>query len=406
MNYQEAYEMLKSIGQEHVLRYFDELSDKEQTAFLSQIEEMDFSVLTAAEETSARGTFAPLAALRKEEIDARREEFEAVGLEALRAGKIAAVLLAGGQGTRLGSNHPKGTYNIGFTRELTIFECLMNRLKANTLELSGVPFHFCIMTSELNHDETVAFFEEKDYFGYPKEFVHFFIQDMAPCTDLDGKLLMSGKGKIAVSPNGNGGWFSSLSRAGLLDLLKRDGVEYISVFGVDNVLVNINDPAYIGAVVASGADSGGKVVVKADPNERVGVLCLEDGKPSIVEYYEMTDDMIHLKDADGRLLYAFGAILNYCFRIDKLEEIAERRLMVHKAMKRIDCLNEDGILSVPTAPNGYKYELLVLDLIHMMDSCLPFEVEREKEFAPIKNAKGIDSVETAQELLQKNGVVL
>ena len=186
--------------------------------------------------------------------------------------------------------------------------------------------------------------------------------------------------------------------------MQERGIEWLSVFSVDNVLQRINDPVYVGAVISSGCDCGGKVVRKASPNERVGVLCRESGKPAIVEYYEMTDDMRSLRDENGNLLYNFGVTLNYLFRLKRLEEIREKKLPVHIVEKKIPYIDENGNEVKPEAPNGYKFEDLVLDMIHMMDSCLPYEIVREKEFAPVKNREGVDSVDTARELLTKNGV--
>ena len=229
---------------------------------------------------------------------------------------------------------------------------------------------------------------------------------MAPSVGYDGKLLLEEKGKLSLSPNGNGGWFSSLMKAGYLEVLKESGVEWLTVFAVDNVLQRINDLAFVGGVIASGCECGGKVVRKAAPDERVGVLCLEDGRPSIVEYYEMTDDMIHLRDEKGNLLYNFGVILNYMFRLDRLEEIQNTSLQIHVVEKKIPYVDENGTIVKPETPNGYKFEALVLDMVHLMNSCCAYEVVREREFAPIKNLHGIDSVDSARELLVKNGVTL
>ncbi len=409
MNYGEAYSYLEKYDQTHLLKYYDTLNEEEQKALLNQIEKIDLSLLDLLKDPSQaagkRGVFQPLGALSLDDIEKNREVYEKAGIEALKQGRTAAVLLAGGQGTRLGFDKPKGMYNVGTSRELYIFECLINNLM-DTVRASGEYVPLYIMTSEINHKDTVSFFEEKKYFGYDPEYVRFFIQDMAPCVGYDGKILLEAPGKVAVSPNGNGGWFHSLMKAGLLEDIEKRGVEYISVFAVDNVCQRINDPAFTGAVISSGRDCGGKVVRKADPNERVGVLCLEDGMPSIVEYYEMTDDMIHLTDEKGDLLYAFGVILNYMFRLDKLIEISKNSMPTHIVEKKIPCLDENGTLLHPDKPNGYKFELLVLDMIHLMGSCLPYEVVREHEFAPIKNAVGVDSVESARELLLKNGVTL
>ena len=261
-------------------------------------------------------------------------------------------------------------------------------------------------TSEKNNDETIRFFEEHDYFGYPKEDVAFFVQEMAAAVDFDGKLLLEAPGRLATSPNGNGGWFSSLVKAGLLSDIHQRGVEWINIFAVDNVLQRIADPLFIGATILNGKVSGSKVVRKVDAYEKMGVLCLEDGRPSVVEYYEMSKDMAESTDEAGNLRYAFGVILNYLFRVDKLEEIVERELPVHVVEKKIPYLAEDGTLVKPEEPNGYKFETLVVDMIRMMDNNLPFEVVREREFAPIKNLHGVDSLDSARELLQKNGIEL
>ena len=234
----------------------------------------------------------------------------------------------------------------------------------------------------------------------------FFVQEMAAAVDFDGKLLLEAPGRLATSPNGNGGWFSSLVKAGLLSDIHQRGVEWINIFAVDNVLQRIADPLFIGATILNGKVSGSKVVRKVDAYEKMGVLCLEDGRPSVVEYYEMSKDMAESTDEAGNLRYAFGVILNYLFRVDKLEEIVERELPVHVVEKKIPYLAEDGTLVKPEEPNGYKFETLVVDMIRMMDNNLPFEVVREREFAPIKNLHGVDSLDSARELLQKNGIEL
>jgi len=409
MNYEQALGLLKQYGQEHLLRFYDELSESEREELLREIGSLDFSVLELLRDRQAgdiqRGELAPLGALTIADIEARRNEYVHAGLQAIRDGKTAAVLLAGGQGTRLGFDKPKGCYNIGVNRELLIFQCLIRNLMDVT-DAAGACIPLYIMTSEINNRDTIECFESHDYFGYPKEMVRFFIQEMAPCVGFDGRILLEKKGKIACSPNGNGGWYTSLRKAGYAKELLEKGVETISVFGVDNVCQRINDPAYLGAFLRSGRSSAGKVVKKADPNERVGVLCLEDGRPSIVEYYEMTDDMIHLRDEKGELLYNYGVTLNYLFRLPELEENVTHKLMTHIVEKKIPHIDGEGNPVKPAEPNGYKFELLVLDMIHMMDSCLPYEVDREYEFAPVKNAAGVDSVESARALLLKNHVIL
>ncbi len=408
MKLEEAKEVLKQHGQEQLLRFYGELGEKEQEELLAQIESLDFSLLknlSKKDHAEERGKLEPLAAVEIAEIEEKREEFKSVGLDAIRAGKVGAVLLAGGQGTRLGLDRPKGVLNVGLTKELYLFECLIRNLMDVTKE-AGVSVPLYVMTSEKNHEDTVGFFKEHTYFGYPPEDVLFFKQQMAPSVDYEGKIYLEEKGKISLSPNGNGGWFSSMAGSGVLEDVKKRGVEWLNVFAVDNVLQRIADPCFIGATIKSGCASGAKVVSKAEPQERVGVLCLEDGKPSIVEYYEMTDEMIHSCTDKGELSYRFGVILNYLFRVDKLEEIMNRYMPVHIVEKKIPYLDEAGNPVKPEEPNGYKFETLVLDMIHELDDCLPYEVVREREFAPIKNRTGVDSLESARELMRKNGIEL
>lgn len=408
MTLAEAKQKLARFGQEHVLKYYEELDEAGREALLQQIAETDMSILASCmhkEELVQKGKITPLAAMELEEIAANRKGFTAAGLEAIRDGKVGAVLLAGGMGTRLGSDNPKCMYNVGVTRELYIFECLVNNLM-DAVRQSGCWIHLFVMTSEKNNDTTIKFMQEKAFFGYNPEFVHFFRQEMAAATDYEGKIYLEEKGRLATSPNGNGGWFVSMKNAGLLDMVKAEGIEWINVFAVDNVLQRIADPCFIGAVLKRDCAVGAKVVRKNAPDEKVGVMCLEDGKPSIVEYYELSDEMRDAKDENGDPAYNFGVILNYLFRVADLEKMAAGSLPLHIVEKKIPCLDEEGKLVKPEEPNGYKYENLVLDMIHQLDSCLPFEVVREKEFAPIKNSTGVDSVESARELLVKNGITL
>lgn len=408
MKLEQAQEKLHRYGQEHVLKYYGELPPAQQEALLSQIEAADMDILAACankEALAKKGRITPLAAMELEEIDANRESFTATGLQALRAGKVGAVLLAGGMGTRLGFDAPKGIYNMGITRELYIFECLIGNLM-DVVRGADAWVHLFIMTSDKNHDATVGFLQEHDYFGYPAEYVHFFRQAMAVATDYRGKIYLEEKGKMSTSPNGNGGWYLSMKNSGMLELVHSAGIEWLNVFAVDNVLQRIADPCFIGAVIQRDCAVGAKVVRKNAPDEKVGVMCLEDGRPSIVEYYELTEEMRNAKDGKGGPAYNFGVILNYLFREQDLAKMLAGSLPLHIVERKIPYLDENGELVKPEQPNGYKYENLVLDMIHQLDSCLPYEVVRNKEFAPVKNRTGVDSVESARALLQENGVVL
>ncbi len=369
-----------------------------------QLEEMDWSNLDAIHnKEQKRGSFSPLGAMELSEIEANKDKYTAVGIDAIKHCKVGAILLAGGQGTRLGFDKAKGMYNIGETKELYIFEQLIANLKKVTSAADAwVPLY--IMTSEKNDEQTRKFFREHDFFGYNPDYVKFFVQEMVPAVDFDGNVLVEAEDSLAMSPNGNGGWFKSLIKAGYDADIKEKGVEWLNVFAVDNVLQQIADPVFVGATIESGCVSGAKVVRKVDPYERVGAMCLEDGKPSIVEYYELTPEMAEARDEKGTLLYGFGVILNYLFRVDKLLEIAEKSLPLHVVEKKVPYIDENGVAVKPETPNAYKFETLILDMVYMMDNCLSFEVDREKEFAPVKNATGTDSVESARALLKKNGI--
>lgn len=408
MNYSQAKKKLEQYDQTHLLAYWEDLGEAEQEQLLSQIEDTSFEVLQSLKEKALageRGVITPLAAMELEEIESNRSRFAAIGLEALQAGKVGAVLLAGGMGTRLGSNDPKGMYDIGITKPVYIFQ----RLVENLLEVvkqadTWIPLY--VMTSDKNHQVTVDFFKQHEFFGYQEEKVTFFMQDMAPATDFNGKVLLEEKGKIATSPNGNGGWYSSMHKWGVARKAAEQGVEWLNVFAVDNVLQRIADPVFIGATIDRGCVAGAKVVRKNAPREGVGVMCLEDGRPSIVEYYDLTEELMEARDAKGDPAYNFGVILNYLFRVESLEEIMEKKLPLHVVEKKILCLDQGGTPVNPQEPNGYKFEQLVLDMIHELDSCLPYEVVRNKEFAPIKNKTGVDSVESARKLCGENGIEL
>lgn len=383
-------------------------SAKENEKLKKELEKIDWSVLEhikRKETVNERGVFAPLEAVEISEIEKRRSEFDALGKKAIQEGKVGAVLLAGGQGTRLGLDRPKGTLNIGINRELYLFEQLIRNLMDVT-DAVGAYVPLYIMTSNINNQDTKIFFEEHSYFGYPKEYVKFFVQEMEPACDYEGRIYMESDTKVAMSPNGNGGWFGSMVNAGLLSDIRERGIEWINVFAVDNCLQRIADPLFIGATIAYGCESGAKVVKKAAPDEKVGVLCTEDGRPSIAEYYEMTEEMATARKEDGELLYGFGVILNYVFSEKKLEEIADAHMPIHVVEKKIPYTDEAGNYVKPEAPNGYKFETLVLDMVHMMADCVPYEVDRSREFAPIKNLHGVDSLDTARELMKGCGIEL
>ncbi|MCD7728737.1 MAG: UTP--glucose-1-phosphate uridylyltransferase [Clostridia bacterium] len=406
MDYSQAKKLLSEHGQTQLLDYYAELSEGERADLICQIASLDFGLLDGIGNTGTRkiGKLSPVQTLGVAEVEKNRAAYYAAGIDALNKGLVAAVLLAGGQGTRLGSDKPKGMFDIGVTRELSIFAQQFENIKQVTANLK-TPFDVFVMTSDINDADTRLFFKEKHYFGYPEEKIHFFTQDMSPTCSFDGKIYLEEKGKIFLSPNGNGGWYSSLMGSPAGKAVREGDIKWLNVYSVDNVLQRICDPVFIGATLINGTDCSSKVVKKANAAERVGVLCIEDGKPAIVEYYEMPEDLASATGADGELIFGYGVTLNYLFKVDKLDAILENRLPVHLSKKVIPHII-NGEKVHPDEPNGYKLEILVLDMIKLMDSCLAVEVVREREFAPVKNRTGVDSVDTARELLRKNGIII
>lgn len=398
---------LEQYNQLHLIHYFHELSQNQKEFLLSQINEIDFNLLSLLEKEHIprKGRIEPIEALKITEIEKQKDDFYRIGIEAIREGKVGAVLLAGGQGTRLGFDRPKGTLDVGINKELYLFEILINNIK-DVADKAGAWIPLFVMTSEINNADTIEFFTRHKFFGYNKDYITFFVQEMTPAVDYNGRIYMEEKWKISMSPNGNGGWFSSLAKHKILDKIKHDGIQWLNVFSVDNVLQKIADPYFTGAVIKAGYPVGSKVIKKTHPDEKVGVICREDGRPSIVEYYELTDELKNAKDETGDPAYNYGVTLNYLFRVRDLEMIMENTLPSHIVEKKIPYIDSEGNYVNPEKPNGYKFETLVLDMIHMLDNCLVYEVEREKEFAPVKNKDGMDSLETARELLIKNGITI
>ena len=404
---QKALDKMKAHGQQDALRFWEELTEENRERFAEQILKTDFAGLTSYDAGSIghQGVIRPIRALTVDEIRAREDELLNIGLSSLKAGEAAAVLLAGGMGTRLGSDGPKGVYDIGLTKPVYIFQRLIENLM-DVVKLSGVTPDLYIMTSEKNDQVTRDFLKEHSFFGYDAAHVFFFEQESAPAVDYEGQILLEEKDRLATSPNGNGGWYRSLLHSEAGAHFKASGTKWLNVFAVDNVLQRILDPVFLGATIEAGVNSGSKVIRKNAPDEGVGVLCLEDDHPTVIEYYELTDELKEAKDENGDPAYNFGVILNYLFKIEELNRVVDISLPFHRVEKKIPCLDEKGEKLSPDKPNGHKFELLVLDLVSAMHTCLPYEVVREKEFAPIKNKTGKDSVESARALLQQNGITL
>ena len=362
--------------------------------------------LNTSEVGNGQVELSPIKALTIDEIKKKEQEFKKFGIEVLRKKQVGALMLAGGTGTRLGSDNPKGMYNIGKTKDVYIFQRQIENLLDVVKEVGEfVPLF--IMTSEKNDEATRKFLKEHDYFGYDEKYIRFFVQDMAPCVDLNGKILLEEKGRVATSPNGNGGWFSSLvGNDEAREMLEKYQIKWLNIFSVDNVLQRIADPVFVGATIMGEYEVGSKVIRKVDAYEKVGVMCKKNNHPSVVEYIDLPEEMAVQEDENGERLYNFGVILNYLFNVEFLYKIKDEALPVHVVTKKVEHIDDKGEKVLPSEPNAHKFEMLCVDMVELASSCLPFEVDRAKEFAPIKNKTGVDSVDSARVMLEKLGFEL
>ncbi len=403
MTYEQARELLKKYNQLHLLVSYNDLTDEEKRELLQSISEIDFEqavkLINTSKEQINLGEITPVDSVSEMDFSKEeRKEIESVGRDIISKGEYAVITMAGGQGTRLGHSGPKGTFMLNLkTGDKYIFEIFIENLQL-TYEKYGVYINWYVMTSVANHEETVSFFEMHNYFGYPKEKVTFFRQGELPITDSEGNLVLESKEKVFKAADGNGGIFNALSKNGITNKLKTDGVKWVLITGVDNILVNMADEMYIGLTARSNKFNGVKSIEKIIPEEKVGVFCKRGGKPSIVEYSEMDDDMRNAKANDGSLLYKDANIVNHLLSIELLEKIQDERLPIHRAHKSLNYIDRDGNFVIATDPNLYKYEAFIFDYFNMVDDVMIYRVDRNKEYAPIKNKEGDSSPTTATEL--------
>lgn len=396
---------LKKYGQEHLLKQYYRINDeKKKEEYLDSLLTIDYAqVKELCEKCEEKPSFTeskiePINYIDKAKLDGKDfSKYEAAGTKAIKNGELAVVTMAGGQGTRLGHNGPKGTYDIGLDSHKSIFEILTDTLKeARDKYKTDIPWY--IMTSEENNDATVKFFEDHDYFGYPKSCVTFFKQGKLPMVSTDNKILIGEDGKVKQAADGHGGVFISLRKQGELYDMKSRGVKYVFIGGVDNVLVKPVDPILIGLMEEKKVEAAGKSLVKANPHEKVGVFCKRNGRPSVIEYSEISDEMAEETNKDGDLKYGESHILCNMFTLDAIDKVSQKALPYHLAYKKAKYIDEDGKLVEPDKPNAYKFEAFLFDAFESLNDMVIFRVKREEEFAPVKNKEGADSPETARKL--------
>lgn len=398
-------EILCEYEQEQLLANFDNLAEEKKDELLDQILQIDFEQMKKLYESVGKNTedssvkIEPISYVEKETIEEnKKQEYFENGANAIKQGKLAVVTMAGGQGTRLGHNGPKGTFYLDVKPQAKpIFELLCDTLKKAN-ETYGVSIPWYIMTSRENNADTVKFFEENNYFNYNKNDVKFFIQGVLPMLSTSGKVLLNEQGTVKLAADGHGGVFESMFKNGVVEDMKKRNVEWVFVGPVDNPLVGMVDEVLIGLSEAQNSMSAGKSLVKANPYEKVGVFCLKNGKPSVVEYTEISDEMANRTDENGNLVFGESHINCNMFNIKGIEKIGAEKLPYHVAFKKAEYMDENGKIVKPTEPNAYKFESFIFDAFEKLDNMTILRVKREEEFAPVKNAVGTDSPETAIKL--------
>ncbi len=402
----ENYELLlKKYNQEHLLKYI-EMTDKKEE-LIKQIEKINFEQLQDLYSVSKRDNEKAIKGIiiehvpfvDKYKLDAEKSNnLQTLGEEVIKNGKYAVVTMAGGQGTRLGHDGPKGTFKLNVKpRPKYLFEILAENLQREN-EKYNIVIPWYIMTSTENNAKTVSFFEENNYFGYPKDNVTFFNQGNLPLLSEDGKLMVDENYNIKVASDGNGSIYKSMKNEGILLDMKKRGVEWIFIGAVDNAILNMCDPMLLGLTIKDKNEIASKSVVKANPHEKVGVFCKKDSKPAVIEYTELPTEMAEETDEEGELLFGESHIMCNLYSIEALEKIAEQNLPYHSAHKKANYLDENGNLVKSEEPNSYKYEAFIFDGFNYFDNISILRGRREEDFAPIKNKEGVDSPETAIEL--------
>lgn len=400
-------------GQGHVFRFWDELGDASRRQLVEQLEAIDWARLDDWIKTYVLATpdldipsdlkpagYYPAIPETHHQEQLYSEAMN-LGRHLLREGRVAGFTVAGGQGTRLGFDGPKGTYPISPIREKTLFQLFAESV-GRACEKYDAIIPWYIMTSPLNDAETRDFFESNDYFGLAPENVTFFSQGVLPAVDLEGKLLLAGRDSLALSPDGHGGSLLALRRSGALDEMRERGIDTISYWQVDNPLVHLFDPLFLGLHDELGSQMSCRALIKTGPMEKLGNFCELNGRTEIIEYSDMPDELAEARDPDGRLTFRAGSpaihVLNRQF-VESLTENDRLNLPVHRAVKKVQHVDAEGRLVDPQEPNAVKFEMFIFDALPLARNVLILEAVREEQFGPVKNKTGVDSAESCRTLM-------
>lgn len=415
-NSEDLLKVLQTYQQTHLLQWWDELNEVQQIELASQIQSIDFNQIQSLysptnskkqeESPAAKAERAtrPATLIRLEDrVQAESETLQAVqaGEQLLTEGKVGAILVAGGQGSRLGFSHPKGMYPIGPVKQTSLFQMLVEQLIARSRK-AGKPICYFIMTSDATHAETVAYFKEHQNFGLQADDLYFFKQGTMPAVDAkSGQILLEEKDRIAVSPDGHGGTLAALRNSGLFEVMRNKGIEYLYYHQVDNPTAIVCDPEFLGYHLQHQAEVSVKVVSKRSADEKMGIVCDVDQKTQIIEYSDLPAHIAEMKDQENNLLHWAGSTAIHIFNRSFLEQIANNDdlLPFHLAHKKVLFLDPTGTQISPTDPNAIKFERFIFDVLPVAETVLVYEIDRQREFNPLKNADGSDSPQTAHAAL-------
>jgi UDP-N-acetylglucosamine/UDP-N-acetylgalactosamine diphosphorylase len=399
---------LASIGQEQVLRFFDQLDEKSKQKLVSQLGAMDLDHIASLVETQVKHKAAiPLprdikpAEAYPRQADAKHRQLyldaDQRGHELLKQGKVAAFLVAGGQGTRLGYDGPKGEFPVTPVKHKPLFQVFAEQLLAHGRD-SGRAIPWYIMTSDVNDGPTRDFFKKNNHFGLDPKNVTFFEQGMMPAFGMDGKMLLAAKDSLALSPDGHGGSLRAIARSGALKDMKSRGIEHLSYFQVDNPLVHVIDPLFLGLHDLSGSEMSSKTITKANALEKVGNFVIGDGKLQVIEYSDLPEKLALATNPDGTPTFNNASIGIHALRISFIERLnsGELNLIWHRAEKKVSYVDEKGNEVKPEKPNAVKLEQFVFDAIPLAKNAIVYTTERGEEFSPVKNAEGVDSPATSR----------
>merc|ERR1711936_655175 len=401
---------LASNGQEHLLQFWEELNNEQKTELYNELSELDLEEVLkyfqrTVEEMSTAGTklddkMTPLTESQSgsmsQSTDREIAHYESLSMGKISQGQVGILLLAGGQGTRLGTSYPKGMYDVGLPSNKTLFQLQAERIRSLEMlaeKKTGVSgsITWYIMTSASTIQPTLDFFEKNNYFGLKMENVVVFQQGTLPCFTFEGKMILGAKHKLSTAPDGNGGLYRALRREGILSDMRTKGIAYIQLYCVDNILVKVGDPVFMGYCLRKGAECANKVVRKGFPTEAVGITCKVADHYQVVEYSEITQMSAERKNKDGSLTYSAANICIHFFTFEFLDRIVmenETSLEHHVAKKKIPFMNSEGVLVKPEKPNGIKMEKFVFDVFKFAKKFVVWECLRDEEFAPLKNAEG------------------